>query len=280
VSIQSLLSFTGKRAVVTGAASGMGLATIRYLAELGAEIVALDVGEVEDGPWTALRVDIGDRASVDAAAAAIEGPIHALINVAGVAGGRGREKPAMMVNFFGLRHLTDLLVPKLPPGSAIVNVSSLAGYRYAIDRSELEPMLALESMEAAAEWLDEEDNQSRFNGYGTSKQLLNLWTVLRCKELADERGIRINVVGPGTTDTPLLGAFKANAVERTGSDAGVEAAKGFLGRYAHAEDQAAACVFLASDAAAMITGQVIYVDGGMAGAMQAGVLATPAVRTR
>jgi NAD(P)-dependent dehydrogenase (short-subunit alcohol dehydrogenase family) len=280
MTLHSLLSYDGRRAVVTGSASGMGNATVKYLAELGADVVALDVAAMEEGPWSFIRTDLGDRGSIDAAVDEIGEPVDALFNVAGVAGGRGREKPAMMVNFFGLRYLTERLLPAMPRGSAIVNVSSLAGYRYVIDREQLEPMLQLGTMEEAAAWLDDDGNQERFNGYGTSKELLNLWTVTRCKELAESHGIRINVVAPGTTDTPLLGAFRANAVERTGSDARVLEAKGFLERLASSEDQAAACVFLNSGAASMITGQVLAVDGGMAGAITAGTLPTPDPRGR
>jgi NAD(P)-dependent dehydrogenase (short-subunit alcohol dehydrogenase family) len=280
MAFHDLLGYDGKRVVVTGAASGMGNATVKYLADLGAEILALDVSPIEDGPWTKLQADLGNQASIDAAVEAIGGPVDALFNVAGVAGGRGKEKLAMMVNFFGLRYLTERLLGVMPRGSAIVNVSSLAGYRYLIARADLEPILALSSMEEAEAWLDDEDNQELFNGYGTSKELLNLWTVMSCKTYAENHGVRINVVAPGTTDTPLLDAFKANAIERTGSDATVNAAKGFLGRIGHAEDQAAACVFLNADAAAIITGQILAVDGGMEGSMNGGVLAAPGVRGR
>ena len=58
------------------------------------------------------------------------------------------------------------------------------------------------------------------------------------------------------------------------------AARGFMGRFASSEDQAAACVFLNSDAAEMITGEILAVDGGMAGSMIGGVLAQPGVRGR
>jgi NAD(P)-dependent dehydrogenase (short-subunit alcohol dehydrogenase family) len=277
---QDLIGYRGKRVVVTGAASGMGNATIKYLAELGPEILALDISRIEEGPWTPLQVDVGSRASIDSVIELIGQPVHCLFNVAGVAGGRGKEKLAMMVNFFGLRYLTERLLPAMPTGGAIVNVSSLAGYRYLIARAELESMLALATMEDADAWLDLEESQEHFNGYGTSKELLNLWTVTSSKDFAEKHGVRVNVVAPGTTETPLLEAFKANAIERTGSDAAVTGSMGFLGRFAHSEDQAAACVFLGSDAAAMITGQILNVDGGMAAAMSGGALPEPGPRGR
>lgn len=258
------LRYDGKRAVVTGAASGMGNATIKYLADLGAEIIALDVAEIEAGPWTSIEVDIGNKASIDAAVDAIGSPVDSLFNVAGVAGGRGEEKLAMMVNFYGLRYMTEQLRPAMPRGSAIVNVASLAGFRYLLVKEGLQPMLEL-SIDEADGWLDQPENQEFFNGYQTAKELLCLWTVQSCKPLAENNGVRINVVAPGTTETPLLKVFRANAVERTGSDAPTMSAGGFLGRLATSEDQAAACVFLNSDAASIITGQVLGVDGGMWG---------------
>ena len=263
-----LISYRGKRAVVTGAASGMGRAVVGQLAALGAEIVALDVRPVEDGPWTTLVADIGDRGSIDATVTAIGAPVHALFNVAGLPGGRGRETLTMLVNFYGLRHLTERLLPAMPPGAAVVSVSSLAGFRYLLAAAELEVLLAL-SMDEAVDWLDRDENQARFNGYGTSKELVNLWTSRTCADYASRHGVRINATTPGPTETPLLDVFRANAVERTGSDAPITAAGGFLGRFSRPDDQAAACVFLNSDAASMITGAILPVDAGMDGTMRA-----------
>jgi NAD(P)-dependent dehydrogenase (short-subunit alcohol dehydrogenase family) len=268
MAFRDMLSYEGKRAVVTGAASGMGRAVAAQLTELGAEIVAVDLQPMDEGTWTPLRADLGDRASIDALVDEIDGPVHALFNVAGLPGGRGREIETMLVNFYGLRHLTERLLPAMPRGAAVVTVSSLAGYRYLIAAAELEEMLAL-TMDEAVEWLARNESQPRFNGYGTSKELVNLWTLRVCKDYATDHGVRINATTPGPTETPLLEVFKANAVERTGSDAPVTAAGGFLGRFSQPEDQAAACVFLASGAAAMISGVILPVDAGMVGTMKA-----------
>lgn len=268
MALTEMLSYAGKRAVVTGAASGMGRAVVAQLAGLGAEIVAVDVQPMEEGPWTWIRADLGDRSSIDEAVDAIGAPVHALFNVAGVPGGRGRETQAMLVNFYGLRHLTERLLPAMPRGAAVVSVSSLAGYRYLIAAAELEEMLAL-SLDEAVAWLARDENQPAFNGYGTSKELVNLWTSRACKEYGATYGVRLNATTPGPTETPLLDVFRANAVERTGSDAPIAAAGGFLGRLSRPEDQAAACVFLNSDAAAMISGAILPVDAGMDGTMKA-----------
>jgi NAD(P)-dependent dehydrogenase (short-subunit alcohol dehydrogenase family) len=279
VNFNDLVSYSGKRVVVTGAASGMGAATIKYLASLDAEIFALDRNPVEDGAWTFISTDLSKQASIDAAVEQItSGDVHGLFNVAGLPGGRGIEALTMLVNFYGHRHLTEQLIPSMPRGAAIVNVTSLGGFRYYLAHDALMPMLEVPDFESAEVWLEE--HPEMFNGYGTSKEVTNLWTTRMAKEYAENHGIRINCVAPGTTDTPLLDDFKANAINRMGTDAGVVFAQGFFGRFSHAEDQAAACVFINSDAASMISGQILGVDGGMAGSMLGGILPIPEPRTR
>ena len=76
----------GKRVLVYGAASGMGEATARILADLGAEIYALDVKEMSLPAKKTIQMDLRDRASIDAALAEDARPIHALFSCAGVAG--------------------------------------------------------------------------------------------------------------------------------------------------------------------------------------------------
>jgi NAD(P)-dependent dehydrogenase (short-subunit alcohol dehydrogenase family) len=267
------LSYKGKRAVVTGAASGMGEATVNILAEFGAETIGLDIKPVKGPVAKFIQTDLGDKASIEGAVGQISGRIDALFNIAGMAGLPGTEFQTMLVNYVGHRHLTEALLPRMPAGGAIVNVSSLAGFLYIEKKDELMPLIEISSFDEAKAWL--EKNPDKYNGYGTSKQLLNLWAAAKCKEYAEKYGVRINAVGPGSTDTPLLPVFMEGARLRTGSDEGVHRSKGFLGRFSHAEDQAWACVFLNSAAASMITGQVLYVDGGMAGARVSGVLPAP-----
>ena len=77
-------SYDGKRVIVTGAASGMGAATVALLAAAGAETYALDVAPVDGPVARAFETDCGDPASIDAALDAIGAPVHCVFNVAGV----------------------------------------------------------------------------------------------------------------------------------------------------------------------------------------------------
>src|SRR4051794_32897402 len=86
MSTSNPFSYEGKRAVVTGAATGVGAALVELLAGLGAaSITVLDVKEPSGPVGTFLQTDLADPASVDAAIAAIEGPVDVLCNNAGVA---------------------------------------------------------------------------------------------------------------------------------------------------------------------------------------------------
>src|SRR4051794_25819164 len=119
-------SYEGKRVIVTGAASGMGAAAVAMLSDLGAEVHALDVRPIEGAAAKAYECDCGDPASIDETVAAIGGPVHALFNVAGVP----QTQPALKVlcvNFLGLRHMTEAVLPSVPDGGAIAHVASLAG---------------------------------------------------------------------------------------------------------------------------------------------------------
>ena len=127
-----LLRLAGKRIVVTGAASGIGLATAELVAREGAEVIAVDVA----GAPTVERCDLSRPDDIDALVGRLDDPIHGLCNVAGVPGSHPAEQ-VMAVNFLGLRHLTEALLPRLADGGAVVNVASAAGsgWRQRLDQS-------------------------------------------------------------------------------------------------------------------------------------------------
>src|SRR5215207_5548031 len=118
--------YDGKRALVVGGATGMGAAAAELLLDLGAEVVVMDYAPVTLDGVKAIKLNLGDKASIDAAIDECGGPIHALLSCAGVADGTaGIEK----INFIGHRHLIERAVEKgyLGRGSAIGFISSTAG---------------------------------------------------------------------------------------------------------------------------------------------------------
>lgn len=113
----SVWSYEGMRVVVSGGGGGgMGAATVRELNELGAEIHVLDLREppVEVASYQA--TDLRDPSAVADAVDNIGGRIDALFNCAGLPGGRFPDLDVMLVNFVGMRHLAELIVPHMEPG--------------------------------------------------------------------------------------------------------------------------------------------------------------------
>jgi NAD(P)-dependent dehydrogenase (short-subunit alcohol dehydrogenase family) len=257
VSIDELWRYDGRRAVVTGCASGIGEHVARQLTELGAEVVGLDVKR----PALQLRefheVDLGDAASIDRAAAAIDGPIDALFNIAGVSSGIKDPLRVVTINFLGTRHFIQAMVPKMPPGSAIANVSSLAASAFRENAVDTIGLLDTASMADGIEWCRRNPGPvAEGGGYRLSKEALILYGMANVSALGVKR-IRINCTGPGVTDTPILDQLR--------SAYGQEFLDSFqtpLGRVAGPDEQASVLVFLNSDAARYISGQVIWVDGG------------------
>lgn len=253
-----LLNYAGRRVVVTGCASGIGAALVGPLTELGAEVVGLDVRAPSHDaePNRFVQVDLSDPASVDAAVTAIGGPVDDLFNVAGVSSGIGDPLRVVTINFLGTRHLTEALIPSMPPGSAIANVSSLAAAQYRENAGVTLGLLATGSMSEGIDWCKRHPEALADGGYRLSKEATILYGMAEVATLGS-RGIRINCTAPGVTDTPILDQLR----EAYGQEF-LDAFRTPLGRVAGPAEQASVLLFLNSGAASYVTGQVIWVDGG------------------
>ena len=109
-----VLGYQGKRVIVSGCFSGMGEATARLLGELGAEVHGFDYKQATVPLASFNQVDLRDPASIEAGVAAVGGKIDALFNCAGLP----QSFPpldVMKVNFIGLRHLTETVLPLMGP---------------------------------------------------------------------------------------------------------------------------------------------------------------------
>jgi NAD(P)-dependent dehydrogenase (short-subunit alcohol dehydrogenase family) len=257
------LQYEGKRTVVSGYASGMGAATARILGDLGAEVIGLDVKPSDVGVAQRLEVDLRDRTSIDAAVAAIDGPVDAVFSIAGLPGAPFSDLDTVLVNFFGARHLIESLVPKMPPGSAIACVASNAGLGWQQAITELMPAITCDGFDEAVAWCDANPDQIA-TGYLPSKRLINAWVAWRAASLL-EQGIRLNCTNPGPTETPMMPQFEAQS--------GKELIDAFIGpsnRRSTPEEQAWPLVFLNSPRCSYVAGEALHVDAGFLGAMVTG----------
>ncbi|MFF5922515.1 SDR family NAD(P)-dependent oxidoreductase [Streptomyces flavochromogenes] len=238
----------GLRAVVTGGASGIGLAVARLLDAQGAAVAVLDLDPAATpDTFTALRADVADDTSVReavAAAAATLGGIDILVNNAGVgAAGTVEDNPddqwhgVLDVNLLGVVRTTRAALPHLRRSehAAVVNICSIAATAGL-------PQRAL---------------------YAASKGAVLSLTLAMAADHVRE-GIRVNCVNPGTVDTPWVARLLDAATDPEAERAALSARQP-TGRLVGADEVAAAVVYLASPAAASVTGTALAVDGGMAG---------------
>jgi NAD(P)-dependent dehydrogenase (short-subunit alcohol dehydrogenase family) len=244
-------------AFVAGGGSGIGEATARVLAANGAAVVVADVRramaervaadiEREGGQALALAMDVSLQPDIDAAleqAVGRFGKLDILVNSAGVIRPAELEtlsldewRRSFLVNVDGALMLARSALPHLRRSSkaAIVNVSSLAGGR----------------------------GYPNGGAYGPSKAALISLTRQMALEWAPH-GVRVNVVSPGTIDTPLS---RDNMTPKSIAD---REGRIPLGRLAHPGEVADLIAFLASPAASFITAQDINCDGGLSQSLMA-----------
>jgi len=243
--------YDGKRALVVGGASGMGAATAELVQDAGAETVIMDVLEPKLAGAKYINLNLADRASIDAAVDECGGPVHALFMCAGVADGTpGIEK----INFIGHRHLIDrmLAADALPSGSAIGFISSAAGLGWQADLDQLVEYLDTPDFDSAAKWIEANGHAD----YMWSKEAICTYVARQAFPFL-KRGVRINAICPGPTDTPLAQANKELWLG-FGSDY-----RGDLGIEASTPlEQAYPLVFLCSAGASGITGEILVSDAG------------------
>ncbi|MFC3443715.1 SDR family NAD(P)-dependent oxidoreductase [Sphingobium rhizovicinum] len=238
----------GRRALVTGAGKGIGLACAAALAQAGAQVVlaARTLADVEVGAaaiWDmggraqALRLDVANTDAAQAAIAA-EGPFDILVNNAGT----NRPMPMSAVTpadyeavmdlnvraaFFVAQAVARGLIAAGRPGS-LIHIGSQMGHVGGVNRS----------LYCASKWAIE----------GMSKSF--------ALDLASH-GIRSNTIAPTFIETPMTRPFFEDAAFRDSVLARIK-----LGRIGRVEDIMGAVVFLASEASALVTGTSIVVDGG------------------
>ncbi len=246
-----LFDLTGKTAIVTGGANGIGRASARMLAEYGAAVAIADLDladaqavadEIESAGGRALAVDCdvtddGDRQRLVERTVEAFGGVHVLVNNAG-GGGAGRESPddisveqfaaVFELNVFSAWRLSQLCAPHMREAGygSIVNTTSMAS----VNRSPA------------------------ISAYASSKAALNHMTANLAFDYGPE--IRLNAVGPGATRTGALASVLTPEMERTMLEHTP------LERLGEPEDIAGAVLYFAAPVSSWVSGQTLFVNGG------------------
>ncbi len=252
------MRLANRHALITGAASGIGLATARLFLAEGARVALIDRNAAALAAVAAelgvagIPADVADAeataTAVDAAAAALGG-LDAVVNAAGISRVAAPldTTPAlwrevMAVNLDGPFHVCRAAIPHLrragggsaPGGRSIVNLASAAG---------LVP-------------------RPHYSAYGASKGGLLMLTRCLALDLAPD-GIRVNAVCPGAIRTPMVEATMAAQPDPAAAERAF-LARYALGRFGTAEEVAGAVLYLTSAEASYVTGAALGVDGGSA----------------
>ncbi len=231
--------FSGRAAVVTGGARGIGRAVAGRLAECGCRVHVFDrsapVGDDTAGPFTFHRLDVSDGQEVARAVDELDGRVTLLVNNAGITRDRTIAKMSdeewrtvLDVNLTGAFNMIRALTPGMAAAGVggVVNITSISGLRGKFGQAN----------------------------YSAAKAGLIGLTKTAARELGG-KGITVNAVAPGMVLTEMTQAlpdeFRHQALEET-----------VLGRLTEPGDIAETVLFLLSGAARSITGQVLQVDCG------------------
>lgn len=256
--VSELFDLSGKVALITGGAGIVGRAISEGLAEAGAEVIIASrrlerCQELAEGltrrglSATALRLDLADAASVEGLKAEVMARwerLDILVNnaVARVSGARGFEEMSLdvwrrvlEVDGVGLFHICRALIPEMARqgGGAVINISSI----YGLVAPDFRIYEGNEQLRSPA-------------SYGFIKGGMNMLTRYLATYYAS-KGVRVNAIALGGVYSGQPPSFVAKYCERCP-----------MGRMASKDDIKGVVVFLASEAARYITGQVIPVDGG------------------
>ncbi len=260
------MSDTAGPTVVTGSASGLGAALVELLRAEGRTVIGVDRHDAD--VVADLGTVDGRRSAIAEVVARSGGRLDAVVSCAGLSPLHPDPAAVVSVNFFGALQMLDGLLPALSAGDAAsaVAISSIGAIDGTADEALVALMLAGDEDETRAAAADGTDFRAAIC-YSSSKRAVAFGVRHRAAEWA-RAGVRLNAVGPGRMETPMLDGLMADPMMAAGIDGypiGVRP-------NGTAEDVGRAVRFLIGPDATFVHGQVLFVDGGTEALMRGDVL--------
>ena len=247
-----------KVCVVTGAASGIGLATTKLLVDEGAIVYALDNRPIKMLGIYGINCDLSKKESIDYAFANIPKRIDAFFGIAGLSGAKNDYYTTFTVNFIANKYITEeYLKNRMTDHGAICYVTSTAGNYWDKYVSEFRPYIKAKTWDKMISILEKKIEKDTVGvlAYPLSKRALNYYMAQKAIEFGN-KSIRVNALLPASTRTGMIEEFE---VEVGGRDELVSQT-GVAERYADPMEMARPLLFLNSDMASFISGICLKVD--------------------
>lgn len=242
------------RVLITGGSNGIGKECCNLLSKKAVEITIIDVikPEMEMVNW--IKADFTDLHSLDELKHKLKGTFDVLINSAGLPPKESKQLDILMVNFIAFRKALEIIIPKLNPGSSIVNLASKAGANWKENITQIKRFLKITEVQDLASFCKKE-KLDHVRAYDLSKEAVIVWTMASCEELK-RRKIRINSVSPAAIDTRILNDFISAFGDRASKMINR------IGRPGTPQEVAEVILFLVSKKSEWVTGIDLPVDGG------------------
>jgi len=271
--MKDYFGYFGKICVVTGAASGMGKAATEMLVDLGAIVYALDWAEVKiNGIEKYIHTNLSKRASIDEAFTQIPEKIDSFFGIAGVSGANTDFNTTVIIDFVANKYICDeYLVHRMYEGGSIAFITSSCGLGWEKEENKKEyiNMIETNGWDATVQALEAYNYNDREGKYGYALAKLSMnYYIAYLQHIFAVKGIRVNGVLPGGTDTGMTDEFAQNA----GGKENLILFTGIAHRLASPHEMGQPVVFINSNMASYISGALLTIDYGMEIQMQAGLV--------
>ena len=259
--MKDYFGYKDKVCVVTGAASGIGRSTVDLLLDMGAVVYAIDIKDIEiPGVKNFIAADLNSKDAIDRAFEEIPKQIDCFFGIAGVSGVKSNYYTTFTVNYIANKYITETYLKKrMDRGASICFDTSTAGLHWEKYSNEYYDFTVARTWTDMINALHNQAKETTLGllAYPLSKRALNYYMAEQAVELS-RRGIRVNAVLPGSTETGMIDEFSMAA----GGERELIDQTGVMGRIANPDEMAEAVVYLNSDMARFITGLPLVVDGG------------------